>query len=103
MVRLVGDQQGWGRGCLLLMDSAARGNSLVGDRYPVAVRWWRTIGIWTVGIDIDPIAGRVERPLLTDMRSRSDDCDLCNSPFTQHAVGDVQAESGFARRGCCRR
>ena len=99
VVRLVGDQQ---RGLVAagapvgLRAGRDRG---VGDRDAVAVARLRPGGVRAVGLEVDPVARGVERPLAADVGRRRDDGDPGDPALGQHPVRDVQAERRLAGRG----
>ena len=52
-----------------------------------------------VGLQRDPVAGRVGRPLAADVRRRRDDGDPRHAALGEHPVGHVQPERGLAGGG----
>jgi hypothetical protein len=103
VVRLVGDQQRRRLGAAAPVDRGARGDGLVGDGDAVAVARLAPGGVGPVGLEVEPVARGVGRPLARDVGGRRDDRDAGDAPLGQHPVGDVQPErclaGGRGRRG----
>ena len=71
----------------------------VGDGDAVAVARLGPGGVRPVGLEVDAVAGGVQRPLAADVGRRRDDGHARHPPLGEHPVGDVQPEGGLAGGG----
>ena len=99
VVGLVGDQQRRPLRAAAAVDLGAGGHGRVRDRDAVPVTRLRAGRIGPVGLEVDAVAGGVERPLAADVGRRRDDRDTRHAALGQHPVGDVQPEGGLAGGG----
>ncbi len=101
VVGLVGDQQRRHLGAAAPVRRRAGGDGLVGDGDAAAIGRLGPRGVGPVGLEVEPVAGGVGRPLAADVGGRRDDDDAADPPLGEHAMGDVEPERGLpgGRRG----
>src|SRR5207244_3343125 len=81
------------------VDGRARRHRLVGHRHAVAVRGLGALPVGAVGLEVEPVAGGVERPLTADVRRRGDDGDALDVAAAEQRVSDAQTERRLAGGG----
>jgi hypothetical protein len=99
VVGLVGDQQGRQLRAPAAVDAGPGGERRVGDRDAVAVPGLGAGGVGPVGLEVDPVTGRVGRPLAADVGGGGDDGDARHAARLEHPVRDAEAERGLAGGG----
>src|SRR5215218_204983 len=100
VVGLVGDQQRAPLCAGVAVRSRAGSDRLIRDRNAVTVGRLGPLRVRAIRLEVNPVAGRVGRPLARDVRSGGEDRDALHPTRLQHLVRDAQPERRLAGGRC---